>query len=141
MTEKGRRKAGSNLEDVALVLWSEMREIDDPRVRRGLLERVAGRLAAMYAGKIQGQTLKERMESVAEVFAERQVPLRVDAAGRLPVLTVEACPYPGLVNGDRAACVLEQMLFSKLLQQDVQLSGCRMDGDPGCMFQVEAPTG
>src|SRR5688500_6220015 len=62
-TEKGRRRAGANFADLAIALWQEVREIKDPEVRRGLLQRISHRLAALYATRINGSTLDERMES------------------------------------------------------------------------------
>src|SRR3954466_2016210 len=34
LTEKGRRRAGSNFADLAMTLWQEVREIKDPEIRR-----------------------------------------------------------------------------------------------------------
>src|SRR6187397_688954 len=56
LTEKGRRRAGANFADLAIALWQEIREIKDPGVRRGLLERLSRRLAAQYASQIEGET-------------------------------------------------------------------------------------
>src|SRR5688572_23370720 len=41
LTAKGRRFAGDNFADLATVLWEELREIQDPQVRKGLLQRVS----------------------------------------------------------------------------------------------------
>src|SRR5262245_38356601 len=68
LTEKGRRRAGANFADLAMALWEEIREIKDPEVRRGLLQRISRRLATLYAGRIRGSSLDERMESLAELF-------------------------------------------------------------------------
>src|SRR4051812_16156491 len=40
LTEKGRRRSGANFSDLAMALWQEVREIKDPEVRRGLLQRI-----------------------------------------------------------------------------------------------------
>ena len=135
LTDKGRRKAGSNFADLATALWEEVRRIEDPDVRLGLLQRLASRLALMYAGSIHGQTLEERMRSLLSLFSERQISLVVDHSGSLPVLTAPACPYPELADHDRGVCSMERLLFSELLQKDVHLSGCRLDGEPCCTFQ------
>ena len=134
LTEKGRRKTGSNFTDLATALWEEVRGIEDPEIRRGLLQRLASRLALLYAGRIHGQTLEERMGSLSDLFSERQISLAVDHSGSLPVLTAATCPYPELADQDRGVCSMERLLFSQLLQQDVHLSGCRLDGDVCCTF-------
>jgi predicted ArsR family transcriptional regulator len=136
LTEKGRRKTGANFVDLAVALWQEIRAVQDPAVRRGLLQRISKRLAVMYAGRIQGKTIGEKMESVAQMFVERQIPFTVHSAEGLPVLTALACPYPELAEQDRSVCAMEKMLFSQLLGEQVQLSQCRLDGPTCCTFQL-----
>jgi predicted ArsR family transcriptional regulator len=119
-------------------LWQEIRAVKDPAVRRGLFQRIADALARHYQGLITGATTAERMSAVARIFAERRVPLSVapDAAGQLPVLTVEDCPYPELAEQDRGICAVEKMVFSQLLDQDVKLTQCRLDGHTCCQFEA-----
>src|SRR6476620_12626357 len=45
LTEKGQRSGGDNFADMAEVLWDEIKSVSDAEVRRGLLKRIAGRLA------------------------------------------------------------------------------------------------
>ena len=135
LTEKGRRRAGSNFADLARALWQEIREIKDPEVRRGLLQRISGRLATLYAGQICGSSLEERMEALAGVFRERQIPFEVERKLDLPILHARACPYPELAEQDRTVCSMERMMFSELLGENVRLSNCRLDGHTCCTFE------
>jgi predicted ArsR family transcriptional regulator len=136
ITEKARRQAGSNFADLAMVLWQEMRAVKDPDVRRGLLARVAGAMAAEYQPQITGQTTAERMQSVSNLLTERRVPFSVDTSGTLPVLTALDCPYPKLAEADRSICAVERMLFAQLLDEDLRLSQCRLDGHSCCQFET-----
>jgi predicted ArsR family transcriptional regulator len=140
LTEQGRRRAGANFADLAIALWAEIREIKDPEVRRGLLQRISKRLAALYAGRIRGSTLEEKMESLAAVFRERQIPFEVGSSRELPILHATACPYPDLAEQDRTICSMERILFSELLGENVRLSNCRLDGHSCCTFEPHAPT-
>jgi DeoR family transcriptional regulator, suf operon transcriptional repressor len=135
LTEKGRRRAGANFADLAIALWQEIREIQDPEVRRGLLQRISMRLATLYAGEIRGSTLEQRMESLAEIFRERQIPFEVELANELPVLQARACPYPALAEQDRTVCSMERMMFSELVGENLRLSNCRLDGHDCCTFE------
>ena len=135
LTDRGRRQAGSNFVDLALVLWKEIRAVKDPEVRRGLYQRIARNMAGMYGGQFTGTTTAERMQSVAAVFAERKVPLVVEQSGKLPVLTALACPYPQLAEQDRGICAMERMMFEELVGSGVRLSECRLDGDTCCRFE------
>ena len=140
LTEKGRRRAGANFADLAIALWQEIREIKDPEVRRGLLQRISTRLATFYADQIRGSTMEQRMESLAEVFRERQIPFEVESANELPLLQARACPYPALAEQDRSVCAMERMMFSELLGQNVRLSNCRLDGHDCCTFEPTTTT-
>ena len=135
LTERGRRQTGANFVDLALALWQEVRAIKDQEVRRGLLQRVAKTMAAMYGEQVTGDTPTERMQAISRLFAERNVPFQVDEAGGLPVLMAQACPYPQLAEQDRGICSLERMLFSELAGSSLRLSECRLDGGDCCRFE------
>lgn len=135
LTEKGKRKAGSNFTDLAVVLWQEIARLEDPEIRSLMMRRLASRLAVMYADKIQGRTLEEKMQALSELFTQRQIPMDVDQSHDLPVLTTAACPYPELAAQDRSICNMERMLFSELLGAEVHLSKCRLDGAECCSFE------
>jgi len=137
LTDKGRRQAGANFADLALALWKEVRAVQDADVRRGLLERIAKTMAAMYRPEVTGSTPAERMQAIGRIFAERDVPFEVDASGDLPVLTALACPYPQLAENDRGICALERMMFSELVGESLRLSDCRLDGDQCCRFETK----
>jgi predicted ArsR family transcriptional regulator len=132
LTDAGRRKTGANFADLAMALWQEIREIKDPNVRRGLLQRLSRRMAAMYGERIRGETLEEKMQSLVELFAERQVPFSVDGTKQLPILTALACPYPDLAEQDHSICAMERIMFSELLGENVRLTNCRLDGESSC---------
>lgn len=138
LTDKARRQTASNFGDLAIALWREVRAVKDPEVRSGLLGRVAKTIASMYAGEVTGTTTGERMQSVVDLFAARDVPLTVEQHNDLPVLTALACPYPILAEEDRGICALEKMMFAELLGTHVRLTDCRLDGGDCCRFQTSA---
>jgi predicted ArsR family transcriptional regulator len=143
LTHAGSRSSGSNYEDLANVLWMEIRDIQDPEVRRGLLRRIVARLIEHYRDQVQGDTLRERMNSLAALMDARAIPFEVDVntdetglPGQLPTLTALACPYPDLAEQDRMICALEKMLFSEMLGKRLRLTACRLDGDTCCRFEA-----
>ncbi len=135
LTTTGRRLSGANFADLAIALWEETRSIKDPEVRRGLLERISKRLAAMYADQIEGETLEDKMRSVVALLADRRIPFEVDTSGLLPILKAHACPYPELAERDRSVCAMERIMFTELLGQNVRLNECRLDGGNCCTFE------
>lgn len=138
LTEKGERAAGTNFADMAIVLWEEMKSVEDPAVRRGLLKRIADRLVGRYRDRVSGDTLGERMTTLAELMGDREIPFEVDSSGELPVLTALACPYPELAKLDRGVCTMEKLMLSEILGENVRLSECRLDGANCCTFTPSA---
>ena len=140
LTPAGIRTSGNNFEDLAGVLWSEIRAVKDLDVRYGLLRRIVDRLAEIYREQLRGDSLQERMQSLASLMREREIPFDVvtpDGA-QLPILTALACPYPGLVEQDRTVCSMEKMLFAEILGDGLRLTSCRLDGSTHCTFEMSA---
>jgi predicted ArsR family transcriptional regulator len=138
LTDRGRQSAGDNFHDLAEILWQEIREIEEPRVRVGLVKRVAERLAQRYSSQVGGDDVAERMRHLMRLMGEREVPVDVSETNGLPVLTMLACPYPKLAEQDRSICAVEKAMISEIVGQGVRLSECRLDGGGCCTFQ---PTG
>jgi DeoR family transcriptional regulator, suf operon transcriptional repressor len=136
LSAKGRRTAGTNFGDLAVALWQEVRLIADPEIRRGLLQRLSHRLADHYGREVSGNTVSERMHSLAELMGDRQVPFSVEQEEGLPVLQALACPYPDLAELDRGVCAMERMFLSEVLGEEVRLERCRLDGDTCCTFEL-----
>ncbi|MFT5522813.1 MAG: DeoR family suf operon transcriptional repressor [Pirellulaceae bacterium] len=136
LTDKGRRKTGENFADLAIALWQEIRSVADPAIRRGMFQRISSRMAEMYGDQIEGDTLDERMGSLARIFQDRNISLEVDFDGKLPVLKAHACPYPELAEQDRTICAMERMMFSEVLGAELRLNECRLDGEDCCTFSL-----
>ena len=111
----------------------------DVEVRRSLLRRVVAGLVSAYGPQIEGRTPEERMRSLTELLSQRRVSFTVDPVASpddTPTLTAHACPYPELAEQDRGICILEKMLFSELIGENLDLTQCRLDGGSCCQFQV-----
>lgn len=139
LTEKGRRLGGDNFQDLAMVLWREIRSVRDPALRQGLLSRIGSAMAGMYRDRVSGATPQERLESAAALLRERQISCVV-ATGQenLPVLTSYTCPYPDLAEKDRGICAAERLMLQELVGAPVHLSECRLDGASCCKFTAGA---
>lgn len=137
LTQLGKRKSGANYADLAIVLWQEIRSIKDLEVRRGLVQRLAKRLGEMYAERLEGKSVEEKLKAMATLFAERQIPLEYgrDENGQM-VLQIMACPYPDLAEQDRGICAVEKGMFAELLGEDLRLSQCRLDGETCCTYEL-----
>ncbi|MEM6470348.1 MAG: ArsR family transcriptional regulator [Planctomycetota bacterium] len=137
ITASGRRETGGDSTDLAEAMWREFMSIDDPDLRDRLLESIAKRLGNEYASRLDASApLKERMKLLSQLLAERRVASDVISEGELPVLGINACPYPALADGsvDHMMCRLEEKVLSFALGKTLQLSQCRLDGDSCCQF-------
>jgi DeoR family suf operon transcriptional repressor len=134
LTEKGDRTAGDNFADMASVLWDEIKSVEDPAVRRGLLKRIADRFVERYRPSVDGDTLTDRMKSLAALMGERQISFLVSEVNSLPVIAAHSCPYPELAKADRGVCTMEKLMLSEILGANVKLSECRRDGATCCNF-------
>ena len=95
-------------------------------------------MAATYSDKIKGDSIEDRMASVAELFAERDIPIEFEENKQgLPILKILACPYPDLANENQNVCELERQVFANVTGGSLELCKCRHDGDDCCTFRPE----
>jgi DeoR family transcriptional regulator, suf operon transcriptional repressor len=138
LTPTGERSGGNNYDQLAQVLWDEVRAVKDPDIRQGLLSRLSHRLAEVYRSQVEGSALPERMASLASLMAQQDLRFVFERTNELPVLTALACPYPDLAERDRGVCAMEKMMISEVLGEGVRLSACRLDGATCCTFEASA---
>lgn len=141
LTDEGQRVPGGNYTDLAVVLWQEIRAIRDPEIRKSLIQRIASRLADSYRDQIKGDSLSDKLASVATLFNERNLLFAVETDPgdpSLPVLKAYACPYPDLARQDRSICSMERMMVAEVVGQPIRLSQCRLDGESCCTFEARA---
>jgi predicted ArsR family transcriptional regulator len=136
LTEKGQKAQPNNLGDLAVVLWQEVQLIADDQTRQRIILGAVQRLAEKYESEVHGSTAVERMKAIAQLFAERQIPLTFEDKDELPVIKVAGCPYPTLVQENREICDLEKRLLEKIIGQPVELCECTHDGDSCCSFKT-----
>ena len=136
LTDKGLRQTGSNFTDLALTLWREIRTTGDEKLSRDVLRRISRALAAGYAAQIRGSTPAERLQSLSELLKQRRIPVTVGSTNDHSTLTTHACPYPKLAEEDSNICMMEKMMFSELIGNELELTKCRLDGGGDCQFQT-----
>src|SRR5690606_41002029 len=134
-----------------LILWRELREIEDTETRKRLLGRVRQSLVERYrfeekAERNDGaEALADRFEQLRAVLDREGVEVEVGTRDRddraLPVLREHFCPYHDLSAQDRSMCELEQSVFSEVLGVPVALSHCCHDGDDYCEFEPALEAG
>lgn len=140
VTDLGQRELGDNYAELALLLWDELQQIEEPAVRTHVLGRMQDRMVQHYGGRLTGRTLPERMKQLRGVLHERGFLVEIDQRGDLPVLRERHCPYHDLAARDGAICDLEQKVFEQMLGSPLVLTQCCRNGDDCCEFQPAGPT-
>lgn len=160
LTASGHQKAGADPGDLADALWRELIALEDAGLRDRILSSVAKRLGKQFAAQANlgsdepqakccsedkrrdSVSLENRLQRLSESMSNRKIPIEVSNVGQMPVLDINACPYPTLTDEstDRAMCRLEEKMLSEALGQPMQLSSCRLDGDSCCQFSAVPAT-
>lgn len=136
VTDAGLRQLGDNYSDLALVLWRELRQIDDPQLRARIASRVRDALADQFGQWVDADAVRERLEQLQKNLSERGFSVEVDSSGALPILREHNCPYQELASSDPGICELEQEVFQRVLGVPVTLTQRCRDGHHCCEFQA-----
>lgn len=141
VTEKGLRQLGDNYGDLALILWREVRKIEDPKIREAITDRIRNALVSRV-GRFADGSLEDRMQRLQDSLRGRGYDVELDAhanvasGGVLPILRENNCPYQELAEEDRDICGLEREVFEQALGTEVRLTQCCLDGHHCCEFEA-----
>lgn len=138
LSDEGHRCCGDNFPDLAKALWEEVQSLSDSSIRQKVIQGAAGRLVESYDLEVEGKTFEERLESVKQFFADRDIPIAVDIDQSPPIVKVLSCPYPDLKDDDHYFCNVEKQMFSKVLGAPVELCQCQSSGSECCVFEASA---
>ncbi|QDT38295.1 helix-turn-helix transcriptional regulator [Stratiformator vulcanicus] len=134
VTDHGRRQLGENYEELAVVLWRELKNISNPDVRAAILSRVQDVLVQKYGAEVDGRTILGRLRQLRTALGRCGFDVEVDDSGEVPVLRENNCPYHDLASDDRSICELEQRVFEKVLGSNMILKHRCLDGHHCCEF-------
>lgn len=135
VTDDALRQLGDNYNDLALILWREIRAIPDPQIRESISTRVREALVARLGKHAEGG-LEQRVRQLGEALVNRGYDVEITGSGDLPILRENNCPYQELAEEDRAICGLEREVFEQSLGAEVRLTHCCLDGHHCCDFEV-----
>lgn len=134
VTTDALRSLGDNYSDLALILWKELMQIEEPEIRERVIQRIKDALIRQYSSKFQGRTTLDRFRELQNSLSDRGFQVEVDREGDLPVLREHNCPYHDLATLDSSICELEQSVFEEVLGMKIERTQCCMDGHHSCEF-------
>lgn len=137
LSEQARDLFACYCEDLALNLYDELLADQGPAIVHKLLKRVGDRLALQYRQQVRGQALQERVFSFARVLDDKGILSDVSQEADVITLHEFNCPYHELASVHREICTMEETMMGQVLNANVELTHCMMDGHNGCSFTVK----
>ena len=138
LTDKAQELFPKDYGTLARLLLEESLALHGPAGYAQLLERVGARLAATFAGALDGQAMEDRLYGLATLLLTKGFENEVTRTADGFVLHASTCPYFAVVKDHREICEMEQQMLAQLLDADVALGPCMLDGHAACQFSVHA---
>lgn len=139
LTDAGRQQLGDNYAELAILLWDELRQIEEPAIRHRVLSKVEEQLSRRYGAAVTGTTVEQRFEQLRNVLLEKGFRVEVAVHNGLPVLREQHCPYHKLAVGDADICAMEQRVFERVLGVSLTLTQSCRNGYGCCEFHLTEP--
>ena len=111
-------------------------ELGGRELLRGVLLRIAEKLAGQYRGKVTSSDPVERVRQLVGALQDEGIPVEVTVGETEAIIRERSCPFVNMVGPNREACAVERNLFSQLLSLPVEADECRLDTCSGCTFRV-----
>lgn len=140
VSDAGLRHLGENYRHLALVLWRVIHQVDNSAIRASLLAAVQDEFVQKYGRVNSNGPLENRVQQLQEQLVSQGYDFEFDAEAGLPVLRETSCPYQDLATLDPSICEMESDVFSRILNADVSLTQCCLDGHAHCEFHVTERT-
>jgi predicted ArsR family transcriptional regulator len=125
--------------NMATTVLEMIRRLDGEHKVDALFEHRAQVLAAELAIRVQGPTLPDRLQQVAQVLEEQgYMPevLELQEGHEGYLLTEHHCPILQVAKAFQQACTCELAVLLKLLQAKVERCDHRMTGHPHCSYLI-----
>lgn len=137
LTEKADALFPKTYDALASVLLKEIRSSDGNERLHELLHKVAERMAAPYAERVQGKPLPERVGETARIMEEQgcMVDTR-DGEGNEFYIDEFTCPFPKVAEQDRAICALHVDFVRILAGGDARLTQSLLRGERACSYRI-----
>ena len=139
LTPAGVRQLGDDYAEIATVLWREILKIEEPHVRRRVLDGVKQALIKRFGESVTESNIDERLRMLSDQLVRSGFDVELaesEHGSDLPILREHNCPYHDLAATDSSICELEQSVYAEILGVPVELSACQLDGQKCCEFHV-----
>ena len=101
-----------------------------------IFSHMAEGVVAEYATKLEGKTLKEKMELLVEMLGAEGFMAKWNQTGETISLTEYNCPYIHLGQRHPEVCVIDRAIISQVLEAVVEKTTCVLSGGEHCAFVI-----
>jgi predicted ArsR family transcriptional regulator len=138
LTAAGEHLFPKNYDSLALGMVDAMAD-QGPAAVRGMLAFLADRQVALWAPRMKGKTLEEKLETLKGIYLENDPFVKVEKEGGEWRLVESNCPYYNVAMKQPALCSLTVNVLSRLLGAKVTRVERFQSGDRRCAFVVGEP--
>ncbi|GAA3401350.1 metalloregulator ArsR/SmtB family transcription factor [Paenibacillus hodogayensis] len=136
LTEAAEDLFPKNYHMLALDLLGEM---DDEQAVGKLFGKRKERLLQKHEASMEGRTLEERVEKLAEIQNANGYMVDWEPTENGFILQEFNCPISQVANQYDEACECEKQLFEDLLGTKVERTECLAKGGGKCVYRIAAP--
>lgn len=123
---------------LAPLLIKSMLQVAGPELTVQVLDRVGRQLAEHYLSRMDaGSDTERRVRQLVELLRQEGVVVDLEVDGAKLRIHERTCPYVDAANEDRSICNVEREMMTNVLGVPVVSSSCRLDGCPGCTFEID----
>jgi predicted ArsR family transcriptional regulator len=139
VSDEGLRHLGENYRDLVLILWRSIHRIEDETVKKTVLRQIQDEFVQQYGRVATDGPIRDRMAQLQRELTSNGYDVEI-GDGDLPIMRENSCPYQDLASADPSICEMEADVYSRILNAEVSLTQCCLDGHSCCEFQVQELT-
>jgi DeoR family suf operon transcriptional repressor len=136
LTAAGEHLFPKQYDHLALGMVEAVAEQQGPEAVRGMLAFLADKQVALWAPRLKGKSLEEKLEILKAIYMENDPFVKVEKEGETWRLVESNCPYYNVAMKQPALCSLTVNVLSRLLGTKVTRVERFQSGDRRCAFVV-----
>jgi len=136
LTPQGDALYPKKYDALSSMLIEEVKATIGARGLQSLLRRVAIRFADVYQDRVEGKDLPARIEEVARIVEEEGCLVDTAHDNGTYFFHRYTCPFPNVAVTHTGLCSLHGEFMRRLLQADVHLTSCIVQGDRYCTYEI-----
>lgn len=139
LTEKGLEHFPSRYLRLTVRLLEQLKDsMPEPMVNQ-LFSQMASEVAADYMPEMDGLSMEERLDLVAELLQDEGFTVEWEQRGNDYHIREITCPYYHIGQNHPEVCSVDQTLISTMLSVPAEKIKCVLDGDAHCTYVVPGP--